>query len=312
MSWYWITVLFCNSQEGVQSFMQGMEDIRYRIFRNWIRRSGFSNIFYAHQNCPKAALWFSEFKSYNQYIRNSDFVLCAPGGIDIGGYQNWKMPLAVNQCSRTEKKDRNIWPIHRTFQPLLLIRKNLCTSSCRDFKKNKLLSLRDKQSQKIAEETGILYVPAIETAFACQPDCRIPVELSYLASHKYAVFVPNQLFAWHKNFKQFGSEPFERLYKLIIQKILSYGYRVVMLPQLFGRTKVDRPYFESLAGVYDRNRVIVIPDTYDSDIQQRLISEASFVVGARCHSIIFAITSCAFLCLSYEHKMDGCWNFLTC
>ena len=57
--------------------------------------------------------------------------------------------------------------------------------------------------------------------------------------------------------------------------------------------------------------MIVLPDGYSSDIQQTVISKAKFVVGARYHSIVFAINnSIPFVALSYEHKMVGLLSLL--
>ena len=54
------------------------------------------------------------------------------------------------------------------------------------------------------------------------------------------------------------------------------------------------------------NRVFVLEEQYGSDIQQSIISNASFLIGARYHSIIFSINQdVSFISLSYEHKMNG-------
>lgn len=47
-------------------------------------------------------------------------------------------------------------------------------------------------------------------------------------------------------------------------------------------------------------------EQYGSDIQQTIISKASFLIGARYHSVIFSINQAVpFISLSYEHKMNG-------
>ena len=57
--------------------------------------------------------------------------------------------------------------------------------------------------------------------------------------------------------------------------------------------------------------VTIVPDRYDSEIQQAIIRYSSLVVGARYHSIVFAINnSVPFVSLSYENKMSGMLELL--
>ena len=85
--------------------------------------------------------------------------------------------------------------------------------------------------------------------------------------------------------------------------------KIVMLPQTFQyRVKYedDVDLFRDIANRINNDRVIVVPDCYSSDVQQTIISKANFVVGARYHSIVFAINqNVPFVSLSYEHKMSG-------
>ena len=79
-----------------------------------------------------------------------------------------------------------------------------------------------------------------------------------------------------------------------------------MLPQLFGVNRGDHAYFEQLKEKSKMENVIVMPENISSDVQQLLISNSSLVIGARYHSIVFAINNCVpFVSLSYEHKMNG-------
>ena len=52
--------------------------------------------------------------------------------------------------------------------------------------------------------------------------------------------------------------------------------------------------------------LIVLSDTNGSDIQQAIIKKATYLIGARYHSIVFAVNQgTPFISLSYEHKMCG-------
>lgn len=84
---------------------------------------------------------------------------------------------------------------------------------------------------------------------------------------------------------------------------------ILMLPQLFcGREYAlnDVELFRDLAKAKNDSRIIITADCYSSDIQQTLISQAKYVIGARYHSIVFALNQgVPCIALSYEHKMAG-------
>jgi colanic acid/amylovoran biosynthesis protein len=305
------TVLFCYPEQAVRTFMEGVDGVKYVCFPGLQKgKKFFKRIMYLPKPFRRVVELLPEVKKFNRCIGQADYVVCAPGGIDIGGYQNWRviwrLTSALGLKKRTGIYGRSIGPFRKKkISDHIFARRAIEVLGEVDY-----LSLRDKRSQEIAEELGISYVPSIDSAFAYRPDCDIPAELSFLRELKYAVFVPNQLYAT-RNFKIFKRESFDIFYRSIIDKILSRGYSVVMVPQLFGRNEGDRPYFEYLAGDYESDEVFVVSDIYDSDIQQSIISNASFLVGARCHSIIFAINNhTPFLCLSYEHKMSGALQLL--
>lgn len=95
-----------------------------------------------------------------------------------------------------------------------------------------------------------------------------------------------------------------KLYKDILNSLTQRGYHVVIMPQLFGVPERDQLYFEAISDGYFKNDVTIISDVYDSDVQQNIIREAQLVIGARYHTIVFAINNqIPFLALSYEHKM---------
>ena len=68
----------------------------------------------------------------------------------------------------------------------------------------------------------------------------------------------------------------------------------------------DVLFMRDIAKNFDMKKVVVIDDIYSSDIQQTVISKSAFVIGARYHSIVFAINnSVPFIALNYEHKIEG-------
>ena len=301
-----IEVLFIDSAQTVKPFAKNMNGIQYTVFNYPLGSKNSVFRYTMHLPCIFLRLMkmIPEVRKYNKIIKKSDYVLCAPGGICMGGYKNWRhiwnLANAISLKKRTGIYGRSIGPFYdKTFSDRVFTKRSIDI-----LKKVDYLSLRDGRSQKIAKELGVAYVSTLDVAFAYKPSCDIPRELSRLENRKYAVFVPNHLNTWHPDFKTFSQEDFDVLYKSIMKNILSRGYDVVMLPQLFGRRKTDLLYFQKLSKGFDTEKVIVVSDSYDSDIQQKIIRHSSFLVGARYHSIIFAINNnIPFLCLSYEHKM---------
>ena len=86
-----------------------------------------------------------------------------------------------------------------------------------------------------------------------------------------------------------------------------------MLPQTFN---YDNPLFNDVNYFHELKAMIgnpsyikVLGDIYSSDVQQQIIASSKLIVGARYHSIVFAINNkTPFISLSYEHKMEGLLN----
>ena len=249
---------------------------------------------------------------YVKIIKKADFVICAPGGINMGGFQSWQhifyLKLAL-KYHHVLYYGRSIGPFPEE------------TSDNRIFKKRSLdlllkldsISLRDAKSMQIAEEFRVPYIPSIDTAFLDVPLAIVPDELVTALDGNYIVFVPNSL-TWHPAYKLAKQEIIDDLYLSIISKLLviKRDCKIVMLPQLFNDfKKPDEKYFQKLKDKIGDERIIVLPETYDSDIQQAIIAQSKIVIGARYHSIVFAINNeIPFIALSYEHKMDGLLDLL--
>lgn len=241
-----------------------------------------------------------------QLINKYDKVISAPGGVNIGPYKDWRYLWRLYIAEKLNK-DVGIYSISFGPIPEIYLFKKISKFVLSNAK---FLSLRDLASYQYAERLGLNYIKSIDTAFLdSQPITDLPSEISAIVEKlkgEYVV-VPNQLNKWHPNFKNVDAQVFEDIFLKIISYFLAKNLNVILLPQLFGFAN-DSNYFEELKNKISdkRGKVIVVRDDYSSDIQQKIISNARFVVGARYHSIIFAINNkCPFLSLSYEHKMDG-------
>lgn len=242
------------------------------------------------------------------HYRWADAVVCAPGGINMGGFQDWAH-LFMLELARYAKRPLAYYG--RSFGPFPMEtptnRKfyNLSNILLHYFS---YLSIRDHKSALLAEEMGLNYIETVDTAFADEPKVKLPYEIRYALSKPYAVFVPNELI-WHYAYKdKIERQDIIDFYCAVIQRIFKHNpdLHIVMLPQLFATWHIDVDFFRDIADAVSDKRVIVMPDCYSSDIQQTIIKDASLLVGARYHSIVFAINqNVPFIALSYEHKIAG-------
>lgn len=246
---------------------------------------------------------FTLLGSEMKVVSNYDLIINSPGGVNIGPYMDWRYLWRLDIAKRLGKKV-SVFAISIGPFPKDLL---FTYSAKRLLKSVDFLSLRDKKSQFYASQNGIKFMPTIDSAFLDMTfDVALPEEISISLNSNYVVIVPNELYRWHPHFQRADPKRLDSLFLSLIDHFVSKNIQVVLLPQLFGPVNNDKAYFEALKGRCENpNGVVVISETYDSDVQQSIVRGADFLVGARYHSIVFAIrNSIPFLALSYEHKMS--------
>ena len=134
---------------------------------------------------------------------------------------------------------------------------------------------------------------------------QIPESLAAQLGKNYVVLVPHQLYKWHPGYRRLSSAKLDGFYRELISRFSERADKIVLLPQIFCHEALsDERYFRELAA--DFPEVVIVPQHYDSDIQQQIIGNAQFVVGARYHTIVFAVNnSTPFFSIAYEHKMTN-------
>ncbi len=234
-------------------------------------------------------------------IKSSDFIINAPGGVNLGLYRDyiylWRLLCAMKLKKRCAMYSSSIGPFEEGSKFKFMAE--------RVMKYQELLSLRDAQSCRYAKQMGLKYVESIDTAFLESPDVTLPYEITSILPSKYVVMVPNQLYLWHRNFQNIDKNRMDEFYKKLVRYFVDHKINIVLLPQIFcNDTLDDERYFNNLK--HGMQNTVVIPAKYSSDVQQKIISKADFVIGARYHTIIFAINNkTSFYSLSYEHKMEN-------
>lgn len=315
-----INILFEKSanSDSIRQFSIEAPNVHYIHFSPTINK-GFKKISEFGLKHNLHLLWFLHpgIKEWLKYFKNTDFVICAPGGINMGGFQSW-YHLFNLYCAKLYNKPiayygRSIGPFptktaaNRTFKKI----------SIELLKYFKYISLRDKKSEQEADNLGISYTPVVDSAFLDSPHVEIPKEiLQKIGDNPFFVFVPN-LLIWHFAYKGMATkEDVIQFYVSLLNTVFEKypNCKAVMLPQTFNYKSYlgdDAPFMRDIAKNFNDNKVTVIDDIYSSDIQQAIISKSFFLIGARYHSVVFAINNqIPFIALNYEHKIEGLLKIL--
>lgn len=310
-----INVLFDKSAnpDSIRQFLIDEKNVNYIHFVPKINK-GFKKISEFGLRYDMHVLWLMHpaIRKWLQYFKKSDIIICAPGGIDMGGFQSW-FHLFNLYCAKFYNKPiayygRSIGPFptetskKRKFKKLSIEILHYC----------KYISLRDNKSEQEAQKIGVNSISVVDTAFLDSPMTIIPEEIvRNIGKSPYFVFVPN-LLIWHYLYKGKATKADSiTFYTKVLKSLFNKypGYIAVMLPQTFNYASYlsnDVSFMREIAQNFNSDEVKVIDDIYSSDIQQAIISKSSFIVGARYHSVVFAINnSIPFIALSYEHKIEG-------
>ena len=245
--------------------------------------------------------------------RSADWIISSPGDKSLGSRYDWDhlffVSLAEYIGCRVAYYGRSIGPfpadspIHERFNWL----------SRRALRKASFISLRDFESQRIAKDLRLDFLPTLDTAFLYTPMVQIPGSVrEAIGDGEYIVLVPNYLIRNTKGHSGHAAPYqvklfFTELGCRILEKFPSC--KLVLLPQLFcGANYADADYhfFKDIEAGLNDERVVVLPDTLSSEYHQAIIAGSKCVVGARYHSIVFAINNnVPFVAMSYENRILG-------
>lgn len=308
-----IRVLFVGTTEtySIQQFAIADERVQYINLHPFLKFSKFGEI--ALRKPYRKLFW--NFHPFMRQIKShymwADLVLCAPGGICMGGFQYWPHIFMLSLAKYYHKPLAYYGRSFGPFPTETTLNRQFKDISYEMLHYFSFLSIRDKVTEKLANEIGVSYISTVDTAFLDEPKAEVPYEIKReLANKNYMVFVPNYLL-WHPDYDgKFSVDDLIELYSKMIREVWEYNNNlsIVMLPQTFGNgtMKDDVHLFRMIAEKMNDSRIIVFPDCYGSDIQQQIIRKSQFVIGARYHSIVFAINqNVPFIALSYEHKIAG-------
>lgn len=251
--------------------------------------------------------------SYLNNYRWADAVVCAPGGICMGGFMNWdhqnKLMYGIKLHKPLFYYGRSIGP----FWDEPIEKKLFKERSVEILKYCSFVSLREAESMRIAHELGVKnVVNTVDSAFLDYPEVLVPSEIKdVIGNTPYVVFVPN-LLIWHYFYKGKATKSdVVEFWSKIVDVIGRHfpNHKIVMLPQTFNYENPDGNdinLFYDIKNNRPESNIVVVKDQYSSDIQQTIIRGADAMFGSRYHSVVFAINNnVPFIAFSYEHKIAG-------
>lgn len=308
-----IHVLFyCEEAEAIAQFSISDERVEY-VCAFSPNECQLKTLYFIRKGIMNTLFWFHPYVDrFLRHYRWADAVVCAPGGICMGGFMNtWheeQLLIAMKLRKPIFYYGRSIGPFWDEPDEKRIFKQQ----AIRILKYATYVSLRDTTSIKIAKELGITNViETTDTAFLDYPQVNIPKEIFRgIDEKKYVVFVPNSLI-WHYFYRGKATGEEVVAYWSKVARVIAKHYpnhKIVMLPQtsLQGKTFDDKYLFQDIQKHCPEIDIFVSDDIYSSDIQQQIIRGADAVFGARYHSIVFAINNnVPFVSLSYEHKMTG-------
>ncbi len=308
-----IRVLFyCEEANAIDEFSVLDERVEY-ISAFGVNERQLKTLYFIRKGIENTLFWCHPY--VNKFLRHyhwSDAVVCAPGGICMGGFMNWwheeQLLIAMKLGKPIFYYGRSIGPFWDEPEEKKIFKQQ----AIQILNYASYVSLRDATSIKIAKDLGINNViETTDTAFLDYPQVDIPEEiLREMGRKEYVVFVPNSLI-WHYFYRGKATGEEVVAYWSKVARMIAKHYpnhKIVMLPQtsLQGKVFDDKYLFQDIQKHCPEIDIFVSDDIYSSDIQQQIIRGADAVFGARYHTIVFAINNnVPFVSLSYEHKMSG-------
>ena len=308
-----IHVLFyCEESEAIAQFSISDERVEY-VCAFSPNECQLKTLYFIRKGIMNTLFWFHPYVDrFLRHYRWADAVVCAPGGICMGGFMNtWheeQLLIAMKLRKPIFYYGRSIGP----FWDEPKEKKVFKQQAVRILNYASYVSLRDATSIKIAKDLGIdNVIETTDTAFLDYPQVEIPEEiLREIDRKEYVIFVPNSLI-WHYFYREKATGEEVVAYWSKVASVIAKHYpnhKIVMLPQtsLQGKALDDKYLFQDIQKDCPGLDIFVSDDIYSSDIQQQIIRGADAVFGARYHSIVFAINNnVPFVSFSYEHKMSG-------
>lgn len=247
--------------------------------------------------------------SYNEFrdaVKWADIAIYAPGGPSIGDY--YRQYQLVDMMLMMQACGTKYFIFAPSMGPFIHNREKIRQA----LKGAEMICFREPLSFTYFQELNIKKkaVITLDSAFQHKLDSdkyqRQFAEYKelndFIYEHEKVVGMTITDLLWHPSYK--GMEINKRIdsaFKGFIKKIISQGYAVLFIPQLFGIDD-DFSYMKS----YVSENCFIMEAKFDCYFQQYIISKLYALIGMRYHSNIFsAKMGIPFISVSYEQKMKG-------
>lgn len=113
---------------------------------------------------------------------------------------------------------------------------------------------------------------------------------------------------WHPVYRNYNGLSEKIMHSLsdVIKYLISKGYVILLIPQLFGeQEEIEHSLLEDIHRLHEK-KIFILPSNVDSYAQQAIISKLFCVISMRYHPNIFAAKgNVPSTCIYYEHKAKG-------
>lgn len=252
-------------------------------------------------------------KKFVKAVNEADIVIHAPGGPSIGDLYSGKFGhfefFYLYRLLISILKGKPIFFYAPSMGPFSGKLRNFIRKFV--LKKASAIILREEISSKyLKEQLGLDSYVTIDSAF--QNDIPEDYISRYTNISEILNIIENEKVVGmtiidlkrHPVYRNGLSEKIMHSLSSVIKYLVGKGYFILLIPQLFGEVE-DISLFEDIREL-NEEKIFILPSNMDSYAQQVIISKLFCVISMRYHPNIFAAKeNIPFICISYEHKMEG-------
>lgn len=253
-----------------------------------------------------------------EHIQKADIVVNAPTGPNIGDIYKDKayitnLFIAILFGKKTFMYGSSVGPfktrwIRKAAKYIFDRMEHVCVRDEISFNYLKQLNLKNKNIH-CSLDAAVQRKIDISNASKLYEKAKIPL-------NKPLVGVTPLAYQWYPigmKFPLFQNKVENNMIEILNSLIDKNDNNIVFFPQLFHKRNeatpgtTDLPIINSIIEKMKRpERAFIVPQHFDSDYQQSMISKLDFFIGMRYHSIVFStkmLIPCVGIC--YEHKSKG-------
>ena len=235
-------------------------------------------------------------------ILKYDAVIIAPGGLELGQYENWNILYFVVVSIALRKR---VYLYSRSFGRFKNENRRqriFCWCCVKALKKVSFLGIRESESAREAEKYKIPFTRIEDIVFTYNA---LNVELNKVGlPQNFVVIVPAWL-RWNEQWTIYSLEQKLEAYEKLVRYILCHTNKnVVLMPHDYD--DCDDEMNLMLKKKVDSERIFVPLNIVDSDQYLQIYRNANYAICFRFHQTIFSILAAIpFVAVCYEHKMMG-------